>query len=67
MRLKIERRRMQRHSKTFATIEERDRFLASSFPKLLADKRTGYFVTPEGNRVTVWNSRVVWSTPLQQP
>lgn len=66
MRLKIERRRRQRYSQSFANLEERDTFLATHFPNLMHDKKAGYFITPDGKKVAVWNSRVMWSTPSQR-
>lgn len=67
MRINIERRHRQRFARTFANIEERDAFLATHFPNLMHDKKPGYFVTPDGRKVAVWNSRVMWSTPQPRP
>jgi hypothetical protein len=60
---KLEKRKMRRLSKSFASIEERDHFLSESFPKLVATKKPGYFLTPAGGKLSVWNEKVIWSEP----
>jgi hypothetical protein len=60
----IEKRKMQRKSRSFASIEERDRFIAESFPGLAPAKKAGYFVTASGGKLSVWNEKVIWSEPL---
>jgi hypothetical protein len=62
-KLKIEKRKMRRLSKSFATVEERDRFLSESFPNLVPTKKAGYFLTPTGGKLSVWNEKVIWSEP----
>jgi len=61
---KLEKRKMRRLSKSFGSVEERDRFLAESFPKLTATKKAGYFLTPSGGKLSVWNEKVIWSEPF---
>lgn len=61
---KLEKRKMRRHSKSFASIEERDQFIAETFPKLTPTKKAGYFLTPSGGRLSVWNEKVIWSEPF---
>ena len=66
MKLKrTERRKMQRHSESFKNIEERDEFIAKKFPILMRSKKPGYFATPEGGKVAVWMTRVLWSEPIK--
>jgi hypothetical protein len=60
---KLEKRKMRRHSMSFASIEERDRFLEETFPKLTPTKKAGYFLTPNGGKLSVWHAKVIWSEP----
>ena len=62
---RLERRKMQRHSALFKNIEERDEFIARKFPILMRGKKPGYFATPNGAKVAVWMTRVLWSEPLE--
>jgi len=61
---RVERRKAKRHSESFANIEERDAFIAKKFPILKPDKRSGYFSTPNGVKVSVWMSKVLWAEPV---
>ena len=61
---RTERRKKQRYSESFSSIEERDRFIAQRFPILMRSKKAGYFATPDGVTVSVWMTRVLWSEPL---
>lgn len=60
---KLEKRRSQRHSQTFTTIEERDRFLDERFPNLVVNGRPGFFRSATGTSVRVWYNRVIWQEP----
>jgi hypothetical protein len=61
---KLEKRKMRRMSKSFASVEERDRFIAENFPNLTPTKKPGYFMTPSGGKLSVWNQKVIWSEPF---
>jgi len=59
----LEKRKMRRRAKSFESIEERDRFLSESFPNLVPTKKPGFFLTPSGGKLSVWNEKVIWSEP----
>jgi hypothetical protein len=60
---KLEKRKMRRLSKSFPSLEERDRFLSESFPNLVPTKKPGFFLTANGGKLSVWNEKVIWSEP----
>ena len=64
---RTERRKTQRHSESFKTVEERDAFIARKFPVLMPGRKPGYFDTPAGVSVSVWMTRVLWNEPLESP
>lgn len=62
----LEKRRSKRYSQSFASIEERDRFLVERFPRLDTHGRPGFFQSPTGTKVRVWYNRVIWQEPVSE-
>ena len=62
---KTDRRKMRRRRIVFKTIEERDRFLAETFPALKFE-RAGIYQLEHGGKLRVWLHTVMWTEPQEQ-